>query len=40
MKSRYNPRQKTLRINEKPFKRLPKESRSQYWNRYFKAGGK
>ncbi len=35
MKSRYSYRQQTLIINGKKLKRLPHESRSQYWDRYW-----
>ena len=33
MKSKYSPRQKTLTVNGKKVKQLPKESDSQYWER-------
>lgn len=37
---KYSYPQKILKINGKKFPRLPNESRSQYIERYFKAGGK
>lgn len=40
MKSKYSPRQKTLKVMGVKIKRLPKESLSQYWQRVKKLEGK